>query len=199
MKLTPLIIIMGYLLSSYAYANKNIYKCVEPPTGKKSYQSGTCAEGQINNTLNIETGDSIDLDELQKQQNTIQQKEQSKQEEQKLSKQQLIEKQEAINKEAIAESAATQILIKSDPKQFSAFAIPPYVPNNLTELVKPHQERLPDIERLRRVAAQKALATNLCNRVEASELDVKSTKILLSFLINCSSGKAFYYTEQDLK
>jgi len=191
------LIVLGCLLSSYGYANRNVYKCVDA-TGKKNYQSSPCASGISNTTLNIDTGSATNLDEQQKKQQLAQEKDQAKLEEQKLTKQQQIEKQQAIDKEAIAESKTTQDIIKANPKQYSPFAIPPYQPDNLSDFVKKYQNRLADIERFRRAAAEKALASDQCERVEASELDVKSTETLLSFLINCSSGKAFYYTEQDL-
>ncbi len=193
------LIILGCFVSSYVYAtHNNIYKCVDA-SGKKNYQSGPCREGLTNSTLNIETGGSTNLDEEKKQEELKQKAEQAKLEEQKLTKQQQLEKQASINKEAIAESENNQTLIKSDPKKFSAFAIPPYAPDKLSELVKGYQDRLADIERLRRAAAEKALASGQCERVEASELDAKSTKIVLTFLVNCSSGKTFYFTEQELK
>lgn len=189
---------MGCLLSFHVCAANNVYKCIDS-TGKKNYQSSPCAAGATNSTLNIKTGSSTDLDAQKKQQEMKEKAEQAKLEEQKLTKQQQIEKQERINKEAIAESETTQKLIKENPKTFSADAIHPYAPDKLSDLVKTYQDRLADIERLRRTAAEKALNSGECGRVEASELDGKSTKLLLTFLVNCSSGKAFYYTEQDLK
>jgi hypothetical protein len=191
------LIILGCFVSSYVFAN-NIYKCIDA-SGKKDYQSSPCREGVTNSTLNIKTGGATNLDAEKKQQDLKQQEDQSKLDEQKLTKQQQLEKQDSINKEAIAESEKNQATIKADPKKYSPFAIPPYVPEKLPEFVKNFPERLADIERLRRAAAEKALATGQCERVEASELDGKSTKVLLSFLVNCSSGKAFYFTEQDLK
>jgi len=59
--------------------------------------------------------------------------------------------------------------------------------------------RLPDIERFRRLAAEKALATNQCGRVEAAELNSKSTDDALVFLVDCSSAKKYYFSEQELK
>lgn len=192
------LIILGCFVSSYVFATNNVYKCVDA-SGKKEYQSSPCGEGLTNSTINITTGSSTDLDEQKKQQELKQKEEQTKLEEQKLTERQLLEKQASINKEAIAESVINQALIKSDPKRFSAFAIPPYEPEKLSELVKNYKDRLADIERLRRAAAEKALASGQCERVEASELDAKSTKIMLTVLVNCSSGKAFYFTEQELK
>jgi hypothetical protein len=191
------LIILGCFLSSYAFAN-NIYKCVDA-SGKKDYQSSPCGAGVTNSTLNIKTGGSTDLEKEKQQQDIKQQEEQIKLDQQKLSKQEELDKQAAIDKVAIAESANNQALIKANPKKYSPFAIPPYVPEKLTDLVKNYQERLAEIERFRRAAAEKALLSGQCERVEASELDGKSTKTLLSFLVNCSTGKAFYYTELDLK
>jgi hypothetical protein len=57
---------------------------------------------------------------------------------------------------------------------------------------------LPEIERLRRQAAEKALASDQCARVESVELNSKSTKDALMFLINCSNGTSFYFKEQEL-
>jgi hypothetical protein len=59
--------------------------------------------------------------------------------------------------------------------------------------------RLPEIERFRRLAAEKALATDHCGRVEAVELNTKSTQDALVFLVDCSSGKKYYLTEQEIK
>lgn len=96
------------------------------------------------------------------------------------------------------ESAKNQFLIKNNPDKFSPYAIPPYVPEKLPDLVKLYQTRLADIERLRRQAAEKALVSGQCIRVESVELDSKSTKDALLFAINCSSGKSFYFKEQEL-
>jgi hypothetical protein len=190
--------ILGCLVFSCAHAAPPVYKCVDA-TGKKNYQARACSAGVANTTLNINTGSSTNLDEIEKQKEQKKNAEQAGEEQQKLTKQQLLEKQEAENKAAIAESAKNQEIIKSDSKKFAPFAIPPYAPDKLPEFVKNYQSRLSDVERLRRVAAEKALATDQCERVEASELDSKSTKEILAFLVNCSSGKAFYYTETDLR
>ena len=197
-KMKYTLIVLGCLLSSYACATKNVYKCVDG-SGKKNYQSSPCAVGLTNSTLNIETGSSVNLDEEQKQKELKEQEEKAKLDEQKMTKQQKLEKQANIKKEAAAESEKTQVLIKANPKKYSAFAIPPYDPDKLSDLVKNYADRLVDIERLRREAAEKALASGGCERVEAAELDTKSTKEQLTFLVNCSTGKAFYMTEQDLK
>lgn len=196
MRFTP--IVLGCLLSLPVYADKDVYKCIDS-SGKKNYQSSPCATGLTNSTLNIKTGSSTNLDEEKKKQDLKKQEEQAKLDEQKLTKQQQIEKQEAINKEAKAVSDETQKKIKDNPQTFSPGAILPYMPDKLPKLAKKYQDRLVDIEKLRRAAAEKALATDKCGRVEGADLDAKSTNVILAFTVNCSTGNSFYYTEQDLK
>lgn len=196
MRFTP--IVLGCLLSFYVYADNHVYKCVDK-SGKINYQSSACAVGLTNSTLNIKTGNATNLDEEQKKQELKQQEEQAKLESEKLSNQQQKQKQEAVDKEAKTVSEETQKMVKENPKKFSPGAILPYMPDKLSDLVKKYQERLADIERLRRAAAEKALASGECERVEASELDDKSTKDALVFSVNCSTGKPFSFTEQDLK
>lgn len=192
------LIVLGCFISFHVCATNKVYKCVDA-TGKKEYQSRPCEEGLIKSTINISTGSSTNLDEEQKQKELKEKEEQAKLLQEKRIVQEQLEKRARINKEAIAESENNQALIKSNPKQYSAFAIPPYAPNNLSDLVTKFQDRLAEIERLRRAAAQKALATNQCERIESVELSDKSTKDVLSFLINCSTGKSFIFTEQELK
>jgi hypothetical protein len=110
-------------------------------------------------------------------------------------------KQEALaerKKQAQAESELTQAMIKQNPMQFSAYAIPAYDPDKLPGVVKPFESRLPAIEKFRRLAAKRALDTGKCQRVEADELNFKSKADSLIFLINCSSGASFNYSETEL-
>ena len=81
---------------------------------------------------------------------------------------------------------------------FRAYAFPSYTPEEMPATVKSYLSRLAEIERLRRQAAEKAIASGQCIRVESAELTSKSTKDLLVFSIDCSSAKKFYFTEQEL-
>jgi len=189
------LLILGSLFS--AYASAGIYKCTDA-NGNKEYRSSPCQTGHTNVELNVKTGTATNLDDKNNQQASAQKEQQAIQEKQKLEQEQLLKKQANSNREAINESAKNQFLIKNNPGKFSAYAIPPYVPGKLTDLVKTYQDRLPEIERLRRQAAEKALASNQCGRIESVELNSKSTKDTLMFLINCSSGKSFYFKDQEL-
>ena len=188
-------LMLGSLL--YASASAGVYKCTDA-NGKKEYRSSPCETGQGNVEINVKTGASTNLDDINKQQAKAQKEQEAALEKQKLEKEALLQKQANINQEANNENAKNQFLIKNNPDKFSAYAIPPYAPENLPDLVKTYQSRLPEIERMRRQAAEKALASGQCVRVESAELHDKSTKGILMFLINCSSGKAFYFKEQDL-
>jgi hypothetical protein len=175
-----------------------VYKCIDAK-GNIDYQASLCPEGIGNIAINIKTGRVVNLDEEKKKLQLTEQQQSSIQESEKKSKQELEEQKERQKSAAIAESAKNQEFIKLHPDTFSPYALPPYEPENLTDLVKIHKGRLVEIEQFRRLAAEKALRSGDCSRVEASELDMKSTRTLLGFLVNCSSGKAFYITEQDLK
>ena len=189
------LLILGSLFSACAAAG--IYKCTDA-NGNTAYRSSPCETGHNNVEINVKTGTSINLDDINNQQALTQKEQQAVLEKQKLEQEQLLKKQANTNREAINESAKNQFLIKNNPDKFSAYAIPPYIPEKLTDLVKTYQDRLPEIERLRRLAAEKALASDQCARVESVELNGKSTKDALMFLINCSSGKSFYFKEQEL-
>lgn len=189
------LLILGSLFSTYASAG--VFKCTDT-SGKTAYRSNPCAAGINNMKLNVKTGSAVNLDEIKNQQTSQQQEQQALLELQKLEQQQLLQKQTKQKQDAIDESAKSQFLIKNNPKKFSPFAIPPYKPDQLSALVKLHQDRLADIERMRRQSAEKALASGACVRVEAVELNIKSTKGALVFLVDCSTAKRFYITEQEL-
>ncbi len=185
------LLLFGCLFSTYTFAG--IYKCTDI-NGKTNYQSKPCESEQKTEQINIKTGDSIESPDEEKQRQALAQKEFDEKSEQEI----LLKKQIQLKQDSQSESAKNQFLIKNNPNKFSVFSIPPYISDQLPELVKNYQNRLPDIERFRRLASEKALATAQCNRVEAAELHGNSSKSALVFLINCSSGKSFYFTEQEL-
>ena len=193
MKNITLLLALCFSFNAWA----GVYKCTDAE-GRTDYQSSPCTENAKAVQINTRTGSKVDLYELKNQQ--VQADEQKKQQE----SQQQAEEQarlEAISQRkqlARDESELTLTLMKKNPMQFSAFAIPPYDPDKLPQAVKPFEERLPDIERFRRFAAQKALASGNCQRVEADELNAKSKKDMLVILVNCSSGASFYFNETEL-
>lgn len=174
-----------------------VYKCTDA-NGNKTYRSKPCVEGQSNVELNVKTGSGTDLNQQEKQKALSQQEQETQESQKKLEGEQLLQKQAQLKQSALDESAKNQFLIKNNPQKFSAFAIPPYKFDDLPPLVKIYQSRLPDIERFRRQAAERSLATGQCGRVESVELNQKSTKDALVILVDCSSSKKFYVTEQEL-
>ncbi len=193
MKLTLFILVSIFSTAISA----GVFKCTDA-NGKTDYQATPCNTEHENLELNLKTGSSVNLNEKQKQAVLEQELEEKKQALQELEKKQQALTQTELQKNAAAESEKNQTLIKNNPQQYSAFAIPPYTFDSLPELVKDYQARLPEIERFRRTAAQKALATGECIRVEAVELNIKTTKNALVFLVDCSSAKKFYFSELDL-
>lgn len=175
-----------------------VFKCTDA-TGHAHYQSSPCTEEHQAVQMNTKTGSSIDLnaeekkralEAEQKKQQTLQQQAEEQARLEEIAQRKLLAK---------TESELTQTLIKQNSLQFSAYAIPSYDPDKLPTSVKPFETRLPEIEKFRRLAAQKALASGKCQRVEADELNAKSSQELLVILVNCSSGASFYFNETELK
>ncbi len=185
------LLILGSLFSTCTYAQ--IYKCTDV-NGKTDYQSKPCDPEDKTVQINLKTGGVVDVPDQEKQNQVLAQQALDEKLEQEL----LLKKEAQLKQDALSQSAKNQFLIKNNPEKYSAFSIPPYDSEHLPELINAFRNRLPDIERLRKVAAEKALATSTCIRVEASELHSKSAKNSLVFLVNCSSGKSFYFTEQEL-
>lgn len=174
------------------------YKCTDA-SGNTHYQSSPCTENTQAHEINLKTFSKTDLnaeEQKAKQEAELKKQQSAKQENNKQAEELRIE---ARNKQAQAESELTQALIKQKSKEFSAYAIPTYEPNKLPDTVKPFIERLPEIERYRRIAAEKALATLQCQRVEDDQLTSKSAPSALVFLVSCSTGKTFFYNESELK
>lgn len=191
-----LVFVFALCLSFDSWAG--VYKCTDA-SGHTDYQSSPCSEEHKAIQMNTKTGGSVDVS-AQEQQQALSAEQQKQQELQKQAEEQAKLEEIAQRKRlAQAESELTQTLIKQNPQQFSAYAIPTYDPDKLPALLKQFESRLPDIEKFRRFAAQKALATGKCQRVEADELNLKSKQDLLVFLVNCSSGGSFYFNETELK
>ena len=174
-----------------------VYKCTDAH-GKIVYSAHACSKGQSNMQINIKTGATRDLDAEKKIQQQLIEDEQVKLAEQAREEQKIAEKNAKLKQEAKDESAKNQFVIKNNPLQYSVFAIPPYEPDKLPLTVKNFENRLPDIERFRRLSAEKALSTGQCGRVEGVDLNGKSVESALVFLVDCSSAKRYYYTEQEL-
>lgn len=189
------LLILGLLFSIPLSAG--VYKCTDA-NGKKIYRAVPCAEGQSNLELNVKTGSSTDLIAKEQQQVVSQQEQEIKEAQKKQEEEEKLQKLAQLKQSALDETAKNQFLIKNNPDKFSAFAIPPYKYDDLTPFVKTFQYRLPDIERLRRQAAEKSLATGECGRVESVELSEKSTKDDLVILVDCSTAKKFYLSEKEL-
>lgn len=174
-----------------------VYKCTDA-SGNKTYRSKPCAEGQNKVELNVKTGGSTDLNQQENQKALSQQEQEAKEAQKKLEEQDLLQKQSPLKQSALDENAKNQFLIRNNLQKYSALAAPPYKFDDLTPLVKIYQNRLPDAERFRRQATEKSLATGQCGRVESVELSDKSTKDALAILVDCSSAKKFYVSEQKL-
>jgi hypothetical protein len=174
-------------------ASARVYKCTGE-LGETKYQSSPCVEANKVSEINMQTGGLTDLSIRQKKQKLVDEL----QKQQMADAQKKIELEEKRIKSSKKQSELNQQLIRNNPIRFSAFAIPPYAPDELTELVKEFEARLPEIEKFRRLAALKALSTGECKRVEGDELSVKSKADELVFSVDCSSAMTFQYSESEL-
>ncbi len=174
-------------------ANAEIYKCTDD-SGNTSYQAKPCREKSRAYALDTRTGShvAVKAKEDQKLQQEL------KRQQQELEKQKKRQLEQQWSAAAKVEQDITLALIQKNPKKFSIYAIPPYQINQLPPVAQQFKPRLPDIERLRRLAAQKALASGQCTRVESDQLSPRSKKGKLIVLVDCSSGKSFYFSETEL-
>jgi len=177
-----------------AYTHAGVYKCIDN-NDRITYQNQPCAEQALASEIDLTSGAKISLEEERRR---IQHA-REKLAQEKIAQQQLAEKQARLLQESIEETRINQQLIKSHPKQYSAFAIPPYTQGERPAMVENFKSRLPEIERFRRKAAQHILAGGKCGRVEASELNSRSSKDNLVFLVDCSSGLQSYVEEGQLR
>jgi hypothetical protein len=126
MKNTLFILIAFFSAGSVA----GVYKCTDP-AGNTSYQSKPCEEQKQAYEMNIQTGTKVDLTQKQNQRELDKKQKQQQNQQQKLEQQMLSQNEAQRKKDAIAESAITQALIQDNPREYSAFAIPAYNPENL--------------------------------------------------------------------
>ena len=193
MKLVRLLVVLMAVSFFSTSIFAGVFKCKDE-NGKTAYQSAPCAEENEAHAIDVKTGGVTNLAiEKSKRAAALDLIKQQDAEKQKILKLVAIRK-----KDAAEQSALNQQLIKNNPKQYSAFAIPPYQTEKLTALVERYKDRLPEIEKFRRLAAQKALATGECNRVEVDELSVDSKPGQLVFSVDCSTAKTFNFNETEL-
>jgi len=176
-----------------AHSHAGVYKCIDN-NDRITYQNQPCTEQAMASEIDLTSGAKISLEEERRR---IQQAREKRNQE-KIARQQIAEKKARLAQESIEESKKNQQFIKDHPKQFSAFAIPPYTQDDRPALVENFKSRLPEIERFRRKAALFILADGKCGRVEASELNSRSSDDNLVFLVDCSSGLQSYVEERQL-
>jgi small-conductance mechanosensitive channel len=193
MKMLAFIIVI--LFSSSIFAD--VFKCTDS-NGKKIYQKNPCADYKSATAFNPATGTNNKIIDNEKQLILEQQNIQRQLAEQQLQQQEMLLKQQLLKQQIINESLKNQEWIKTNPKRYSAFAIPPYAENNHPEFADKFLERLPVVERYRRLAAEQVLVEGNCGRVEAVELNQRSKPDNLVFLIDCSSGESVLLEEKQI-
>ncbi len=191
MRFLVTLLVIGSLSTA---VNAQVYKCTDPEVRKVQYRDDNCPNGHKTEVIDVATGavrekqnsPAPELIRLQQEQLALQ-----KAAEEQAEKLRFLQ---AIK----SESDTNLALLKSRSHQFSAMAIRPYQYDQLDSWQQPYQQRLPDIERMRRLAALKVLEQGQCQRVEASELSRSSRQDNLVFTVSCSNQPEILLTEQEL-
>ena len=80
-----------------------------------------------------------------------------------------------------------------------SYVLLPYTPDQYPKLFATFGSRIRDVERLRKVAAEKAAASPSCDRVEAAELSSeRSSPSDLNYFVDCANGTRFRFSETEL-
>lgn len=191
-------IILAAITFFSTIASAGVYKCTGED-GKTTYQTSPCTNENNATEFNVAAGNHTNLSDTKQKSAMKLQKQKQEEQEKHLAELKIRQKQEQLKNDALIESIKNQQHIKDNPTRYSPFAIPPYVENKRPPVVEIFKSRLPEIERFRREAAEKALARGDCGRVEGTELNIKSKQDNLNFFVECSSGKQVYLSEKELK
>ncbi|MDT8407186.1 MAG: DUF4124 domain-containing protein [Methylococcales bacterium] len=186
------IVILSLGVSASAHAQ--VYKCVNPQTGRVLYQSSPCKTDEQALIVDIDTGTVQEQPRYTDPE--LQRLEQAQQQEQR-AEQQRAEKARLLQR-IKTENEQNERLLRSRPQSFSAQAIRAYDYDRLDEWLKPFQSRLPEIERMKRLAALKVLDAGSCQRVESTELSRTSRIDNLVFTVSCSNQPETLIMEQEL-
>ena len=84
-------------------------------------------------------------------------------------------------------------------RRIRPYAIDEYTRSQYPSLVAQYRSRLPEIHRLRRLAAEQSVDSNKCDYVENVQLSQESRVSSLKFFIDCSNGARIYLTESEIK
>ena len=189
------ILLCGVIYSCFAWAG--VYRCADQ-NGKIAYQKTPCVNLEEAIELNVNTGGHKLLDKEEQAKLSSQIAELTEKQRIELAKQQKQQAKEKLLEESAKEAQKNQAFIKYNKLRFSPYAIPPYTGKRFSSLADSFEERLPEIEQYRRIAAEKVLKSDQCRRIEASDLDPLSPLKKLRFWVECSNGKRIKFSEQDL-
>lgn len=75
----------------------------------------------------------------------------------------------------------------------------PYTPDQYPDTFREYGSRISDVERFRRLAAEKASRSEQCNEVIASEISSMQGSVQnMSFFVDCENGTRFRFNESEL-
>lgn len=100
----------------------------------------------------------------------------------------------------LATAKAEQERQENYAKRITPSALMSYTKDQYPKLFRKYGKRIPEIEKLRRTAAEQVIDSDKCDYVDLAEVSQDSSPVNnVRFFIDCKNGNRFYRTEQEIK
>lgn len=109
------------------------------------------------------------------------------------------DKRVAEEKAHLASQQAERERLENYERRIASYAIDKYTSKGYPKLVAKYRSRLPEIESLRRTAAEMAIDSGKCDVVENVQLSDQSQTKSLVFFLDCKNQSRIYLTETEIQ
>ena len=87
---------------------------------------------------------------------------------------------------------------QSTPPKIDEYVLTPYTRASWPKTFDKYGDRMPQLERFRRLAAEAAARNSECDKVIASEISDQGTYSSMQFFVDCENMKRFRFSESEL-
>lgn len=108
------------------------------------------------------------------------------------------EQREIRERVQAAKEEAQRERLENYERRIRSYAIDAYTAKSYPQTYKKYRLRLPEIEKMRRAAAEMAIDSGKCDYVENVQLSDKSSPTALVFFIDCENRARIFLTEDDI-